>query len=211
MTWELVYKNGLWKDIQDCPELPEILKLCLSKDEKILDIGCSYGRLTIPLAKRGFFLTGVDIVKDPLDILKNKIAHMKNVEIQKCGIAKLPFKGNVFDGCIAINSLYHGIYKEVIKSVKEIERVLKPQGWFYGTFLSQEDGKFGQGVCLGENTFIVNTGADPDVPHWFASRNDIADLFKKWEIKVLNHNLNETEYGKSAHWLVVAINKSNLE
>src|SRR3989338_7543356 len=43
------------------------------KGMKVLDIGCGFGRTTLPLLRRGCFVTGLDISQPTLDGLKKKV------------------------------------------------------------------------------------------------------------------------------------------
>ncbi|WP_307786780.1 class I SAM-dependent methyltransferase [Pseudogracilibacillus auburnensis] len=45
------------------PELPFLLKWASKKRGTIVDLACGTGRLTIPLAKNGYKLMGVDLHK----------------------------------------------------------------------------------------------------------------------------------------------------
>lgn len=45
----------------------------LPTNKKVLDLTCGTGRITIPLAKKGFSICGVDLSKEMLAILQNKI------------------------------------------------------------------------------------------------------------------------------------------
>jgi len=53
----------------------------ISKDKKILDLACGYGRLTIPLAKKGYNIEGIDLapnfIKDAKKIAKKEKVNIK--------------------------------------------------------------------------------------------------------------------------------------
>ncbi len=56
------------------PELPLLVKWVEKSGGTIIDIACGTGRVTIPLAKRGYDLIGVDVHKGMLDEAKKKSA-----------------------------------------------------------------------------------------------------------------------------------------
>lgn len=63
------------------PEIPFILKWATKKQGPIIDIACGTGRVTIPLAKNGYNLVGVDINKGMLAHAKKKAANL-NLQIR---------------------------------------------------------------------------------------------------------------------------------
>jgi len=62
------------------PELPLLLKWATKKHSTIIDIACGTGRVTIPLARNGYNLVGVDVHQGMLTEAKNKASKM-NVQI----------------------------------------------------------------------------------------------------------------------------------
>jgi len=187
-----------------CPEKDEIIAFCNVERGRVLDIGCSYGRVLLPLAKSGFYMVGIDVASEPLKVLKEKAKRLANVEVCQAAFTKLPFIAASFSGCVAINSLYHGTSDDVAKAVREIERVLIPDGWFYGTFLAKEDWKYMQGIPLEEDTFLACGGSDANVPHWFADKTKIEQIFSKWQIASLKQEKTKIDGNISVHWKVIA-------
>ena len=101
------------------------------KNSKIVDIACGGGRVSIPLAKLGAKVTGVDITKEMLDFAK------KNAKKNKClpnlflvnesaWDTKLP--SNSFDNVLLLGILEHlpDTYKK--KTLKEAFRLCKKNG-----------------------------------------------------------------------------------
>ena len=62
------------------PELPLLLKWAMKKHSIIIDIACGTGRVTIPLARNGYNLVGVDVHQGMSTEAKNKASKM-NVQI----------------------------------------------------------------------------------------------------------------------------------
>lgn len=63
------------------PEFPFLLKWASKSTGPIIDLACGTGRITIPLAKNGYELVGVDIHKGMLDEAKRK-SNSLNLAIQ---------------------------------------------------------------------------------------------------------------------------------
>ena len=93
---------------------------------KIIDIGCSWGRFGAMLSKQGFSVYGIDTFIGQSRFWgkirkENKTAYFTAADAQE-----IPFKNEVFDGCITVGVL------EFIKNDElffcELKRVLKPKG-----------------------------------------------------------------------------------
>ena len=110
--------DGRWQKL-----LPQIIKRYkLTKKSKVLDLGC----------KKGFLLKDLNILIPGIKsygIENHSYALNKSVKCKskliKSDYYKIPFKNKYFDFVIAFNSLYMQNLGDVIKSLKEIERVLK--------------------------------------------------------------------------------------
>ena len=110
--------DGRWLKL-----LPKIIKRYkLNKNSKVLDLGC----------KKGFLLKDLNILVPGIKSygIENHDYALKNAvksksKLIKCEYTKLPFKNKSLDFVIAFNSLYMQNLGDVIKSLKEIERVSK--------------------------------------------------------------------------------------
>jgi SAM-dependent methyltransferase len=129
--YDMLYMD---KDYEkECDFIEEIFKrFSPFRPIKILDVGCGTGGHLIPLAKRGYEVTGIDKSEWMISILKRKI--------RGCD---LPMKGLVadlldfelderFDACIAMFAVINYIIQtdDLIKAFKNVRRHLKPGALF---------------------------------------------------------------------------------
>ena len=107
---------------------------------KILYLGCNNGTSTAILSQYCEELVGVDINNDALEEARKLIAEqgIKNTKFVNSNILKMPFEDNSFDGIYAFQILEH-IYPEDMDIVlKEIKRILKPNGRLIAEFPTPE-------------------------------------------------------------------------
>lgn len=93
--------------------------------KKILDIGCGAGRDAVVFVKNRFDYLGIDASEGMLKAAKERVEKGK---FRKMDFYKLKFPANSFDGTWAAASLLHIPKKRVKGVLKEIKRVLKPNG-----------------------------------------------------------------------------------
>jgi len=97
---------------------------------KILYLGCNNGSSACILSKYCEELIGVDINENAIEKAKSLIDRqgIKNTKFVNSNILKMPFKDNYFDGVYAFQILEHIYPEDMDIALKEIKRVLKPDG-----------------------------------------------------------------------------------
>ncbi len=142
---KITYDN--WLD-----DYKEVLDNCKTE---VLDLGCGVGNDTLYLTERGFKVIACDYSEVALNHLKEEL---KNVKTMQLDISKpLPFEDNSFDLIIADLSLHYFDEKTTIKIMKEIRRILKPNGHLLARVNSIADKNFGagNGQKIEENYYFV--------------------------------------------------------
>jgi alkylated DNA repair protein alkB family protein 8 len=129
-TWDTIAKSfdqtrrKPWKECLDFIEK-------LPKANIVADIGCGNGRHLIPCAKKCKKAIGVDLSKELLDIVKEKLdfEKIKNVTLIHADAANIPIDDESVDSVLYIAAL-HNIKRRNnrIKSLKEVKRILKKNG-----------------------------------------------------------------------------------
>src|SRR3990167_8097394 len=104
------------------------------KQLKLLDIGCGTALKLIPLAKHFLEITGLDISEEMIDVANGTIKkyHLQNIKLLRGDSNNLPFKEKTYDIITCILSRW---------SIKEIYRVLKPNGVVIIEHIGCEDKK----------------------------------------------------------------------
>lgn len=126
-TWDSIAKsfdktrNKPWeKCIDFIDRLPE--------DSVVADFGCGNGRHLIPCARRCKKVYGIDISKNLLDIVKEKLEkkYLENVILINSNLINIPLENDYLDSILYIASLHNIKNRENrIRSLKELRRTLK--------------------------------------------------------------------------------------
>lgn len=105
---------------------------------KVLDAGCAAGRDCRLLRDRGLIPVGIDLSRPLVEIARKR---NPDIEFRQGNILNLPFEDEFFDGVWAHASLVHfETTEDVVKALKEFNRVLKPNGIIH-VFVKQQSGK----------------------------------------------------------------------
>ena len=131
-TLARVYDTIVPRDIKGiCDSLEGIVAKYSKKKKAILDLGCGTGRFTIELAKRGYQMTGLDVVREMLDIAKMKAKqHSLKIDFIKADIRtfKLPKKHEIIWARGSIGDIID--LSEVTKALYNIRNNLCRNGLF---------------------------------------------------------------------------------
>jgi ubiquinone/menaquinone biosynthesis C-methylase UbiE len=129
-TWDTIARSfdqtrrKPWKECLDFIEK-------LPKKSIVADIGCGNGRHLKPCAKKCKKVIGIDLSKELLDIVKEKLdfEKIKNVTLIHADATNIPNDDESVNAALYIATL-HNIKgrNNRIKSLKEIKRILKKNG-----------------------------------------------------------------------------------
>jgi ubiquinone/menaquinone biosynthesis C-methylase UbiE len=96
---------------------------------ELLDAPCGYGRHSIPLARSGYRVTGVDRSAALLDEARRRTGHERWPKLVQADYRELPFADASFDGALNLfSSLGYLSAEEDTHVLAEIGRVLRPGG-----------------------------------------------------------------------------------
>lgn len=119
-----------------------IARLNLSKGERVLDVACGTGNLSIPAARLGALVTGVDIAPNLLEQARIRAA-AENLECKfdEGDAEQLPYADSSFDCVVTMFGAMFAPRPEI--TAKELVRVCRPGGriamanWTGGAFTGQ--------------------------------------------------------------------------
>ena len=108
-----------------------LIKRFLKPNSKILEVGCASGGICIPLAKKGFDVTGIDFSEKMIEKAKeNKRKYkIKNLKLKLLDVRELKEK-NKYDHVLGLFNLltYTNKEEDRKKMLKNMITALKPKG-----------------------------------------------------------------------------------
>jgi len=113
----------VWQD----PE--EILTAVEIKPSYVVaDLGCGSGYFTVPLARRVKMVYAIDVQKEMLDFLEDKIKKqkIKNVKLLLTEPNEIPLESESVDLLLSVNTVHE--FDNKAKIIKEMSRVVKKNG-----------------------------------------------------------------------------------
>lgn len=115
--------------------LDDFIALTSESTPKILDVGCASGRDAAYFHSLGCEVTGIDLSEGLL-----KIARKNNPEVsfRKMDMRQLEFEDSSFDGVFAMASLHHLEPTDILPTLQEFYRVLKPNGVVFISIKTKE-------------------------------------------------------------------------
>lgn len=96
---------------------------------QVFEPGIGTGRIAIPLAERGYRVTGIDISEAMLAFLQRRLTQSRQslpIFYQRADVTKLPFPDAAFDMAIAVHLFY--FVPDWKKAADEILRVVRRDG-----------------------------------------------------------------------------------
>jgi SAM-dependent methyltransferase len=103
----------------------------VTKDARILDLGCGAGVLSEKLLASGYRVTSADYSEDMLELTRKRLAAAAAAPeaVVRADILNLPFEDASFDVVICMGVF--GYFDDVDRALAEVRRVLKPGGRFF--------------------------------------------------------------------------------
>jgi len=104
----------------------------IRKGQKILDLGCGTGALTIRAAQKAAKVKGIDINSQMLEIAQNRAAEAnlaQNVELCEMGVAELGGEESESYDIVMSGLCFSELTEdELLYTLREAKRILKPEG-----------------------------------------------------------------------------------
>ena len=170
-----------------------------------LDLGCGLGRHSILFGRNGFSVSCFDISQDGIDSTR-KWAEAEGLKFDYMtgDMLTLPYENDRFDCVLCWNVISHSDTEGVKKAISEIRRVLRSGGECYLTFGSKSTWGWQQDwPMVDANTKLkMENGPEYKVPHFYADKELLDELFKDFEIISITHVEDWGKNNRGIHYQV---------
>jgi ubiquinone/menaquinone biosynthesis C-methylase UbiE len=137
------------EDRKTWQNLEEIIGLLELKPSYVVaDLGCGSGYFTVPISRKVKKVYGIDVQKEMLEFLEQKIREQKivNIETLLSKENEVPLQNESVDLLVSVNTLHE--FRDKEKMVTEIRRVLRPKGRAVIVDFKKEDSSVGPPVSI---------------------------------------------------------------
>jgi SAM-dependent methyltransferase len=182
----------------------------------VLDIGCGVGRHLLYLGGRGFKVAGVDV--SPTGVQTSQAVCAERgiaFEGHVGAMDKLPWPDATFDGAFSTSTIHHNRRADILRTLVEVRRVLKPGGLLLVDFpttaaldYQQMREQVASGVLteIEPNTFVderpeIDEQDDLFLPHHYCDEADLRDLMREFEIVKLWEHVGDVNGAKRGKWV----------
>jgi 2-polyprenyl-3-methyl-5-hydroxy-6-metoxy-1,4-benzoquinol methylase len=167
-AWKAEYGKAIWRGPYDIAPIVSVIR----SGARVLDAGCGSGKMAIPLARAGYRVAGLDLVREGLLEMRGR----GDFDLVTGDVCHLPFKEDTFDAVICYDVLQHLLGPERARAIEEIRRALVPGGIVFVEAFGRGDMRYG-GTEVEPHTFRRESGI---IYHYF-SEDEMKNLLSGFE------------------------------
>lgn len=188
--WESAYRKKAYVEVNPHPDADSLCDFFRKESVKrILDLGCGDGRHLVRFAKSGFEMFGLDSAPTAIELAEKWLMREGvYAEFACADMSTIPWHNGFFDAVICIQTINHHRLEAIRRTISEIHRVLRPDGWFFVTAQTNRPkpsdlAKKGEWVELEPNTYEWLVGHEKGVPHHFFDMAELQEVLGKFRIE----------------------------
>ena len=156
---------------------------------RILDLGCGTGRHLVFLSRMGFEMYGFDASPRALSLARQWMdeegltadIRMHRMEEQ------FPYKDGFFDAVISIQVIHHNFMADILTTVSEVERIMRPGGILFisvpvmhtGPVKEEHDWDLQE---VEHDTYIPHRGPESGIPHHYFTPTELTSVFRAFDL-----------------------------
>lgn len=146
----------------------------VSPNAVAVDLGCGSGRHIPLLSAFGYSVIGTDNTVNSL-----RLSSAFTQSLLQCQNTNIPIKNESIDCVCAWGSLHYCTRNENAEQINQVYRILRKDGFFYGTLRAQDDSFFSR-IKNNNGSWICKTESLSALVVSFFEKNEIPGLFIKF-------------------------------
>lgn len=208
LHWDNQWQDQTGRQNHSKPETDVIQLLPALRERRVrhaLDLGCGVGRHSLLLAQQGLNVTAIDLSPHGIEYTRQSSKQLKlDIDCHLTGMHHLPLADASVDYCLAWNVIYHDNIDGLLVTVREIFRVLRPNGLFHATLLSKRNINFGLGMEISPDTWVNLADAEKAHPHCYHDARGVCQLLSMNGMELWSLRDEEHTSPGSYHWHFLA-------
>ena len=157
---------------------------------RILEVGAGTGRYSIALAREGFQVSAVELVRHNIDVFRAEMRPEDEIDLRQGNALDLSgFPDDWFDAVLVLGPLYHLYCAEDQRAaLLEAMRVVRPDGWIFAAYCMNEPTMI-QYCFGGDGRHMLacqEQGMLTDDFHCISTPADLFQMMRTEEIDALN-------------------------
>ena len=166
------------------------IRECISRfsSPSILEVGAGTGRYSVALAKEGYSVTAIELVRHNLDILRSKLDGTEPITaLQGNALDLSGFRDKTFDLTMLLGPMYHlYTFEDKKQALSEAVRVTKPGGYILVAYCMNEPTIIQYVFLSGHLDDVAKADLLTDDWHCKSEPKEIFELVRTEDISLLD-------------------------
>ncbi|TFG34498.1 class I SAM-dependent methyltransferase [Candidatus Thorarchaeota archaeon] len=187
--WDKIFKDHGYFFIDPHEDISKLIRLFQeNKVRRILDLGCGTGRHLIYFARNGFDMYGFDSSKNAINLAEKWLQEEGlSANLQEHRMEEIfPYSDNFFDAVVSIQVIHHNLIRNILFTIREVERVLSSSGYIFvtvpvlGPKPDNPDDDWGL-MEIEEGTYIPQCGPESGIPHHYFTEDELLKALQNFQ------------------------------
>ncbi len=193
-------------------ELQRFIELCHGRGlRSVLELGCGSGPVSIRLLQAGLYVRCVDGHEASLRRLAERLtpAQRSRARIEATAFANLRIEPESIDAVVAVRSINHGVFEDVMARFEQVSRGLRVGGLLFLYVTSDQDFRKRLGERMCSRTTVPTDGPEEGIPHVFPSSADL-DAWMP-ELRFLHRSSHQVRVPRSSPYFDAYSTRSRMQ
>ena len=186
-----------------------------SEPVHVLELGCGPGANLWAIAREGYQTAGIDFSPTAIRQATERMAEegLKPADLKLGHMGELPWPDDTFDAVVDVEGICCNSWDNVVATIAEVKRILKPGGHFYSFLLGTKTTGRGSGTVIDdhgtETDFQSGVLVGSGMTHFFTEDELITLTSDFIDRKIGFHDRKDPDSGSTIFDWVVKVRKKD--